>query len=295
MTAKTKSSTPDDKKKTLICPFLGFEEDPSTALAYPTKYNYCYKAKPIAPVSLAHQRLRCLTDSYTECPVFQREETGPLPKEIRGERTSKLTPVRWVPYAALILVILIALIGAILTGILPVRGFSPPYMIVNIATMSAEPPKLTATPWPGTPTPQPTATIALTETPKPTLTQRPPLGLETPFGDSPELVIHKVPEGVGFIRLAENFNTTVDAIKAINFEIPDSLKVDMVLVIPMNTDDVSGLPMFKTHEVKAEGLTIEALSERMGLDVTQMKKYNRLPAGANLKLGEWLIIPVVKE
>ena len=55
---------------------------------------------------------------------------------------------------------------------------------------------------------------------------------------------------------------------------------------------VSHMPQFKTYQVNVEGLTIEMLAERLNVEVDLMKEYNHLPAGTNLKLGEWLVIPM---
>ena len=63
------------------------------------------------------------------------------------------------------------------------------------------------------------------------------------------------------------------------------------LVIPINTDDVTGLPKFVVAEIRAEGMTIEIYAERMQLDAEMLKKYNDLPEGYSLKMGEMLIVP----
>lgn len=295
MSAFTTESPSEEKRNSLICPFLGFEDDPSTALAYPANYNFCYKCKPIASVSLAHQRNRCLTAEYSECVVFQTKASLPLPKELRGEKSSKGKSKSWLPIAALALVLILALIGGILIGIIPIPGFSPPYMVVYDTEEPGASPIRSETPLVATPTLSSTKTPKQTETPKPTATQRlsrTPLGLGTPFGDSPELVIHKVLEGEGYLLIAENFHTSVEAIKAINYQAPEALWLGSILVVPKNTDDVSHLPQFKTYQVNVEGLTIEMLAERLNVEVDLMKEYNHLPAGTNLKLGEWLVIPM---
>jgi len=280
-------------KDPLFCPFLGFEDDPSTALAYPAKYNFCFKAKPTAPVSMAQQRNLCLTENFHECPVYQKEALGPLPKAIRGERTSRIRPAKWIPVVALIGVILIALAAVILTGVLPIRGFSPPYVVITLTSTPPGAPTIMAPTRMVSLTPEPTSTSIPTQTATMlSLSRQTPRALETPFGTSPPLVIHKVVEGEGFILLAENFNTTAEAIKAINFDLPESLWVNTILVIPINTDNVTGLPRFNVGEVRAEGMTIESYAERLQLDVELLKLYNDLPAGYALKLGEWLIIPV---
>ena len=284
------------KRESLFCPFLGFKDDPSTALAYPAGHNYCFKSNPISSVSLEHQRKSCLTETYLECPVFQKESAGPLPKGLRGDHVSRIAPVKWVPFVALAAVILIALAALILIGIIPIRGFSAPYTVIMLDTKT---PQAAYTSLPTTVltrTPSPKPTVLPTQTPTMiTLNNLSPRMVGTPFGSSPKLVIHRVIEGEGFILLAEKFGTTAEAIKAINFDLPESLWVNTILVIPIDTDDVTDLPRFSAVEVRAEGMTIEAYAERNALDVELIKRYNDLPAGYALKLGEWLIIPMSEE
>ncbi|HOQ69030.1 MAG TPA: hypothetical protein PKZ26_02940 [Anaerolineaceae bacterium] len=289
--------TKTDKKRndTLFCPFLGFEDDPTTALAYPAKLNFCFRAKPAAPVSLAHQRDKCLTEFYVDCPVFQSENPIPLPESIRGERKSKTFQFNWVPLVALIAVVIIGLVALLLTGVFTFRGFTPP--LADISTATHTPAHLPVVPLSA----EPTTTVEATATLVPTVTatwlipgKHTPRALETPFGTSPQLVIHKVAAGEGFILLAEKFHTTADAIKAINYQLPDSLWENTLLVIPVNTDDVAGLPAFSVVEIRAEGMTIESYAARMQLDVEMLKKYNDLPEGYSFQIGEMLIVPMTE-
>jgi LysM repeat protein len=298
MATKPETSAGEEKrekkrKESLFCPFIGFEDDPSTALAYPAKYNFCFHARPVSPVSLVYQRNKCLTEHYADCPVFLNENPAPLPKGIRGERISRIAAINWLSITALIAVLIIGLAATILTGIIPIPGFEPPLAGFSFATRTpALQPEVLPSQEP-TLTPEPTATLM----PTPTATwvipvKITPRALETPFGSSPQLVIHKVAAGEGFILLAENFNTTAEAIKAINFELPESLWENTILVIPINTDDVTALPQFDVAEIRAEGMTIETYAERMQVDVELLKKYNDLPEGYTLKMGELLIVPM---
>lgn len=280
-------------KESLFCPFIGFEDDPSTALAYPAKYNFCFHAKPVAPVNLAHQRDFCLSEKFTGCPVLQNEDLKALPKHIRGERISKIKPTNLLPILALSAVVLIGLAAAFLTGIIPIDGFSPPLSRPVFVTQPPSLPTVISPTQEEIPTPLPTTTLAPTPTSTmPVISTQAPRQLETPFGSSPQLVVHKVVEGEGFILLAENFNTTADAIKAINYDLPQSLWVNTILVIPINTDDVTGLPQFQVVEIRAEGMTLETYSQRMQVDLALLQKYNDLPDGYSLKLGEYLIVPM---
>ena len=286
-----KGKTDKKGREGLFCPFLGFEDDPETALAYPASYNFCFHCRPIAPINLAHQRMVCLTSKYEDCPVFTKENLEPIPKGIRGSRPASGRSKRWISFVVLVAVILMGLIVAVLLGLIHIPGVNLPVTGVG-ATLTPLIPTATKPKEEFTPTPAATATIMPTETEILLFQSRPtPRALETPFGESPQLVIHKVLAGEGYISLAEKFGTTADAIKAINFELPESLWENTILVIPINTDDVTALPQFSVREINTEGLTIEAYADRMGLDAELLKQYNVLPNGYILKMGELLIVP----
>lgn len=58
-------------------------DDPDTSLAYPSEWNYCYHASPPHPPNYEHQRVYCLSDTFSSCPFFRKEENSPLPEYIR--------------------------------------------------------------------------------------------------------------------------------------------------------------------------------------------------------------------
>ena len=283
----------EERKGTMsFCPFLGFEDDPETALSYPANLNYCHHAKPVCPVTLLHQREVCLSENFKNCPVYKREELSPLPKGILEKKTSS-PPKKWRFFLLLAGIILAGFIAAIFFGWLQFPGFialeipsiekpteiqSTTILTINSTLVVTTTQKPTKTAWP-------TETLVIT----PTVVL--PRVLETPFGVSTKLVIHKLLEGEGYILLAEEYNTTVDAIQAINYELPESLWVDKILVIPINTDNVANLPKFSALEMSQDGLSIAEFAERMQLDLDQLLFYNDLPEAYHFKVGEWVIIP----
>jgi len=291
LTGETSPSLERKERETRICPFLGFEDDPETALAYPSPYNFCYHAKPISPVSLVHQRNICLAGEYSKCPVYQNENLESFPKNLRGSKPSIPRNRKWIPIVVLILVLLGSLIVLSLLGLIRLPGLNLPLTGQKATTTMIFPPTTE-----NIVTLPPTAEI--TATPQPTETATTPIqpyleprAIETPFGENPKLVIHQVLEGEGYILLAQKFGTTIAAIQAINYDLPDSLWVNTILVIPINTDDVTGLPQFSVREITTEGLTIEDYAQRMQLDASLLKQYNALPDGYLLKMGEMIIIP----
>lgn len=290
-TSSAEHETEKKGQEFTFCPFLGFEDDPDTALAYPAPENFCYHCKPIAPVNLAHQRSVCLTRDFNQCPVYSLKNLEPLPKAFRGSRLSRYRRKRFLPLLLLASVVLVVLIAVFLLRLNNPGGqllaFSTKIPTVTVELPTVEPSKAIPSS-----TPEPSATPAPTQTKVSVFTSgSTPRAIETPFGTDPKLVIHRVKEGEGYILLAEEYNTTVDAIKAINEKSPDPLWVNSTLVIPVNTDDVRSLPQFSIVEITTEGLTIEDFAQRMQLDPEKLKLYNALPEGYLLSMGEMIIIP----
>ncbi len=66
------------------CPYLGLHDDPSTALAYPSGWNYCFHAEPPASILVAHQVNVCLTANYSNCGIIIANKRGRLPQSLHG-------------------------------------------------------------------------------------------------------------------------------------------------------------------------------------------------------------------
>ena len=275
-----------------LCPFLGFCDDRDTALSYPSKFNCCYKSKPVIPVSFIHQRTACLNKNYSNCPVYQSESIIPLPKEIAGKFPKTEISKFWLTLVIVIFVVLIGVMASILLGAFNLSGV--PVFIKN-ASLTSTPASvilpsetITAT--------SPTSTF--TQTLSPTGTDTPVVPavialhfLETPFGENPTLVFHRVLEGESFILLANTYNTSIDAIQAVNYGVENTLFADRVIVIPVNTTDVSALPAFAVFEATEHYLLIETVAMGLNVNIVELCKYNYLPEGYVLTKGEWLLIP----
>lgn len=66
-----------------LCTHLGLHDDPLTALAYPSAWNFCYRARQPESVRLDYQAATCLTRVHVDCPLYLASE-GEIPTEIRG-------------------------------------------------------------------------------------------------------------------------------------------------------------------------------------------------------------------
>jgi hypothetical protein len=96
----------------MICPFLGLKNDPSTSLSYASVLNDCHLAEPSYTPKLDHQEAFCLAGTHETCPVFLRQQVGPLPREIRLPRSKPVWGAnQWKMVLAVSSFLLLAVIG----------------------------------------------------------------------------------------------------------------------------------------------------------------------------------------
>ncbi len=271
-----------------LCPFLGLDDDRETALSYPSVHNYCYHLKSASSVDLIQQRQFCLSNKYNTCPIYTNENVIKAPEGWGGKKILPLKPKPWMAWALVLIAIVVIVLVSYLLGL-----FKKPPATAPVLSS----PTRTTIVVEANPTVVPTITLAVS-TAEPTITEVPtqpveivPHMLETPFRNTPQLLVHQVKEGEGFIMLAEKYQTSVDAIKAINYAITDSLLYNQILVIPVNTTDVSGLPSFSVYQEQEGNVTIEELANRMQLDAASFGSYNDLPLNYLVSQGEMLLIP----
>ena len=273
-----------------MCPHLGLREDKETAISYPAEMNCCYHARPVAYVSFDHQRRYCLTEHYSECSVLKQKKLVSLPKKYRGAGPESPKPSVGLPLLAFTIVMLAGLIVSILLGVIRLPGYegmalfptSNPIPTIFYPTRTPLPPTATRTPTMVLPT-----RTRMVFTP----TEIAPHFLDTPIGSVPQLIIHRALPGESFEQLATQYKTSIAAIKAVNFNLPDRLFENYALVIPLNTTRVTGLPKFSTHEVIVDGISIEEQAQLLQVDSRTLREFNQLPAGYILTIGEWLLIP----
>ncbi|HKZ44255.1 MAG TPA: LysM peptidoglycan-binding domain-containing protein [Anaerolineales bacterium] len=144
---------------------------------------------------------------------------------------------------------------------------------------------------------------------KPTITQAPsaspvletgtpsndPHGLDEPIGVTHRFVIHRIQEGESLGNLAAQYDTSLQAIQDVNYFLPDPVWIDWLVIIPVETTDVIGLPKFEAQIVVTGGVTIEEFAADQDLDPSTLKFYNGLPDAYLLSSGEWLLIPHISQ
>lgn len=279
-----------------VCPYLGVSDDSGTALNYPSACNYCYHANPVAAIRRPYQTKYCLGGEFQKCLVFKTSGNQPLPNEIgeprMGEKRSSFRV--WLISALIVLLAIATLVvwknsSKIFSSppreqeinVLVLQTITQIFVQTQLEDGQTSEPTLTQTP-------SPSPTI-LSASPNPTPFA--PHQLEVPFGTNPMFVIHRVQTGESYIRFMEEFNTTKEAIVAVNYGNEPVLWADSLLIIPIDVSDATGLPAFSAFQVTDLNLTVEILADNQGLDLDLLERYNSLPDGYIFSEGEWVLIP----
>jgi len=272
-----------------LCPHLGVEDDRETALSFPSEHNCCFHVKPPARVNLVQQREYCLSIKYTSCPIYSGESAQKLPEGWGKKKTIEFKPKPGMLAAIVVFLVCVVILVSFLLGLFN----KPETPAISLPTVTP-----TTMVFMESPTSETGNIPVATETLAPIVTEVPPQPtdiqphmLEIVFSTNPQLLVHRIQEGEGFIMLAEKYQTSVDAIKAINYELTDSLLYNQIIVLPVNSTDVANLPSFSVYQEQEGNVSIEELADRMKIDVVSFRTYNDLPEGYIVSPGEWLLIP----
>ena len=136
-----------------------------------------------------------------------------------------------------------------------------------------------------------TATISVTFTSTPTSTQIPPHSLEVPIGKDQLYLIHKVVDGENLATLAGKYQTSLEAILAVNSTLAIPIRIDAVVIIPLKNENPLGLPKLEPYQVTQTQITPEALAELLKTDMALFKFFNDLKDGEKLIKGNWVLVP----
>jgi hypothetical protein len=290
-----------DATNDLVCPYLGLVDDSSTSIGFASLSNYCHRARPIAPAIFEHQRSYCLVENHVSCPIFKQAGDLSMPLELRAH-VSRPSHHR-LKYGTLgLYIFLIALIGSILfISSVPAQSFS----IFGIKTLTGTPTLNGPTPVSKTeilagPTPKsafstatvvPSPTPSLTRTPTVTVTPRPVLRLEVKLGLGSQFLIHKVRRGESLELFERKYDTTIEAINAVNVKIPSPLVVNAIVVIPVGIIEPKDLPRFDTYLVSGSKIRLDQLAQKLSVDPKDLAYYNALEPATFLMVGDWLLVP----
>ena len=259
------------------------------------------------------------------------QDTLPLPNHLRAPHSRAKRPTRSRTWILALLLIGIAALAGLAWGFLtPGMLLSEPSSTPtwtpqptatetpSLTATASKPPTVTRTPsstptlgtvtmtFTVTRTPTATRTATLTPSPTATRTHTPSLTLtappsltpvlsahrlETPIGADPQFVIHRVQYGENLNQYAVQYNTSVDAIVLVNYDLKTPVWVDTLIVIPVDITEVDGLPAFEVYLVSGIERSVEALAEELGVKAADLARYNALAAGELLQSGDWLLVP----
>jgi hypothetical protein len=298
-----------DKKNGIICPYIGLPSDVQTAMQNPSLQNFCHNLKPVSSPSLSHQNAFCLNVTYKQCQYFSEITGKPgafiTAKQIRVKR-------KWVPLAIVaILSIAILCVLLVISGQFSSLFFPPttnkgttPVAVATTATFETvtEPALHTVATdtIPADHVEMAESTLVIENqvqpttglTPIPVNTEGPLLLQQTPWAAERVFLLHRVTRGEDIIAIAGKFNTSIDAIRAVNYNMAPELWVDTMIIIPENQADVTGVaPMFPL-EITGSGKTIQDLAEEHSISPDLLAAVNALPTSYRFQTGEWVIMPL---
>lgn len=115
--------------------------------------------------------------------------------------------------------------------------------------------------------------------------------IETPILSNPQLIIHEMAPGESYNLLAVNYQTSIEAIQRVNQVIPAPIWVGWVVIIPLDTVEVSNLPPFEVFKITEKGLTLEILSKKLNADIDMLVKYNQTAPSDILNVDTWILVP----
>jgi len=284
-------------RNTQVCPFLGLSDDPETALSFPSPHNRCYHAKQALSVNLEFQRSYCLVANHISCEEYNSDAANPLPPNSRNGDTD--TRKKSIFPGVLIVFLAFAVVALVFWQVLPhffsgwglSKHLPEVSLPVNSTVVAMQTPSILPTKAQDTPTP----TILVMNVPAIpsqtfTATTRSPHVLETPIGVEYKLVIHRVVAGESIMSIASQYWTTVEAIHAVNYSIPNPLLIGTLIIIPINQTDVHGLPAFGVYEVKTD-ISVRALAQQLSIDPALLELYNGLGNSESLSSGDWVLVP----
>lgn len=284
----------DQKLPQNNCPELGLRGDPATFSAFPSLINVCYHVKPATTPNITHQRSFCLSENHINCPLLTFAPGVKMPKEmaLNTHRLSKRKRLLLIGVTTLILLVATTVILRFSAAWPNQPNQEPAPLTTGQALVPLISTPVAETDEARTSTPQVTETPQTeTQVPSTPTKEDPLLALDTPIGGEIQFIILRVSEGETLQIFADQYNTTVEAITAVNHNLIVPLWTNWIVIIPYNFTDVSGLPLFAAHQVEEEFIPLPELANQLSSSLSVMMFYNNLDADHILHKGEWLLVP----
>jgi len=269
--------------KVSVCPYLGLNSDPQTALSFASKENFCYHGKAPKEIRQDHQEEFCLNGNFHGCKEYISDPSAPLPEQkiiLSQKPTQNASGGKQVIFG-----VLLSIVGIIVTWFLisnwaaPVSGIQTPTGFhLSTHTMGQLVPTSTG----------------ILHTPSlhqmTTLAPRLALGMETPLGIGHHFVIHRIQSGESLEFIAQQYGTTVEALQDCNYQLPSPLLPGLVIVVPVSFTDTREFPKFKPYEVLAD-IYLSDLSIQLMVDLEDLEYYNGFDRDIKLQVGDWILVP----
>lgn len=283
------------------CEYLGLQEDDQTALGFPSVWNYCHKARPAASVALSYQKVFCHAASHRECVLWQKVGGRRLPPDARSPGFKHATLNRRQVFGLFVLILTLFAGGSLAAwlfreGILQFHG-SQVRVVLPTAGIEITGPSVISSPeTPNTSSPASSSPAALQSTdPAALLTPGSTsrvcgYGLDETIHAERDFIVHRVASGENLDRYASEHGTSVEAILAVNHQLPVPLHVDWVLVIPVGVREAQGLPSFEPYFESRQGTGLEKIASMLGMDVPAIRYANGFSADC-LTLSGWFLVP----
>lgn len=292
-----------EKSPVEICPYLGLKDDPETPISYPSVLNICFHSINKVTPNLRYQKEACLTKAYLTCQIYLAENEKKMPQSLQDLTGQKQRRKNTITRFALILLV-VFLISSVLIfrgqWSSKIEGLLMPAWQKTQQVRTYQPlPTIPATQFPEIEiTPTSDQTKNAVETPTQSATQSPTitvvpstLALDTPIGSWVQFIIHRTLPGESLEQFANQYNTTVDAIRSVNYNLPNVLYVDRLIIIPIDVQDAVDLPAFEAYQVEARGLSVEDLAEQIAVLPEDLVLYNNVPLEYIFNDGDWILVP----
>jgi len=267
-----------------VCPALGLNNDSGSSCSYPSKANHCFHTTPVTAIKLDYQRKVCLLEVHTECELFHGA-AGRSRKHFSGAlHPSWRHSSAWRVFLLGLVLFLGAVAGFIWLVLYGPGGVPtpPPRFDPEIPVTGLN--EITSTPQ-HTASPSPSITVVVLT---PTLLAL--HALDVPIGTFNQLVIHRVDDGESLDYLARLFNTTPEAIIAINYDLSMPIWPHSVIVVPRNHANFTDLPQFEPYQV-LEQVSLKDLAADLSADIEMLMVYNRVDSEVVFAAGDWVLIP----
>lgn len=274
-------------KKAAACPHLGLIQDRATHMSFPSVSNHCMNCRKPTQPAFVHQQEYCLTVAHVDCPLYAAAGRGDLPPELGGRNPMGR---KWFwGIAALVAA------GAIMAAV--ISSSSQAARVVESAS-----PVPTVQPIEETFAPPATSTQAPPPTPTLVAVQQPVVPLQLPGqdlttesarfapGTSQSYLVHVVSVSETLDLIAANYNTTLQALIAVNYKIQPPVWVDAMIVVPPGASSAEGLPAFTVHVVEQESVSSLNLADELFADEAALELYNGCNGPCEFVRGNVLLV-----